>query len=180
MHLSSNFLISITLLNLNVMLVGLDWVVSCCKKENLLDFAAGDLVWLHLREERFPDLRTSKLMHGADGPFKVLEKINENAYKLDLPVDFGVSPTFNIAELKLYLGEEDQLESRLTQMQEGADDVNINTSDTSTPTHNQIFCPITQSRGCQVNNQVFSLLASYSSYLVNGNVCSILLIRNNG
>jgi hypothetical protein len=40
------------------------------------------------------------------GSFKVLEKINENAYELDLPVDFGVSPTFNIADLKPYLGEE--------------------------------------------------------------------------
>jgi hypothetical protein len=36
-------------------------------------------------------------MPRADGPFEVLKKINENAYKLDLPADFGVSPTFNIA-----------------------------------------------------------------------------------
>jgi hypothetical protein len=75
-------------------------------------------------------------MPRADGMFKVLEKINENAYKLDLPADFGVSPTFNIADLKPYLGEEDQLESRMTQMQQGEDDVDINKSDTSTPTHN--------------------------------------------
>jgi hypothetical protein len=98
-----------------------------------LDFEPGDLVWLHLRKERFPDLRKSKLMPRADGPFKVLKKINENAYKHDLPADFGVSPTFNIADLRPYLGEEDELESRTTQMQEGEDDVDINTSDTSTP-----------------------------------------------
>jgi hypothetical protein len=84
-----------------------------------LDFAPGDLVWLHLRKERFPDLRMSKLMHRDDGPFKVLKKINENAYKLDLPADFGDSPTFNIADLKPNLGEEYELESRMTQMQEG-------------------------------------------------------------
>jgi hypothetical protein len=56
--------------------------------------------------------------------------------------------------------------------------VNINTSDTSTPTHNHISGPITRARACQVNNQVSSVLASYSSYLDNGNVCSVLLIRN--
>jgi hypothetical protein len=110
--------------------------ISGDKGRKQLDFAPGDLVWLHLRKERFPDLRKSKLMHRAAGLFKVLEKINENSYKLDLLVDFGVSPTFNIAYLKPYLGEEDELESRMTQMQEGEDDVDINTSDTFIPSDN--------------------------------------------
>jgi hypothetical protein len=60
------------------------------------------------------------------------------------------------------------------------DDVDINIGDTSTPTHNQISGPITRTRACQLNNQVSSFLASYSSYLDNGNVCSILLLRNDG
>jgi hypothetical protein len=38
-------------------------------------------------------------MSRADGAFKILEKINDNAYKLQLPPDFGVSPTFNILDL---------------------------------------------------------------------------------
>jgi hypothetical protein len=59
----------------------------------------GDLVWLHLSKERFPDLRKSKLMSRADGTFKILEKIKDNAYKLELPIEFGVSPTFNISDL---------------------------------------------------------------------------------
>jgi len=45
-----------------------------------LIFEPGDLVWLHLRKERFPELRKSKLMPRADGPFKVLQRVNENAY----------------------------------------------------------------------------------------------------
>jgi hypothetical protein len=99
-----------------------------------LIFEPGELVWLHLRKNRFSALRKSKLMPRADGPFKVLERINDNAYKLDLLVDFGVSPTFNIADLKPYLGEDDEFESRTTQMQEGEDDEDIATNDTSTPT----------------------------------------------
>jgi hypothetical protein len=59
-------------------------------------------------------------------------------------------------------------------------DVDINTSDTSTPTHNQISGPITRARACQLNNQVSPFLASYSSYLDNGNMCSVSLLRNDG
>jgi hypothetical protein len=93
--------------------------ISGDKGRKQLDFEPGDLVWLHLRKERFPNLRQSKLMPRANGPFKVLKRINENAYKLDLPTDFRVSATFNIAYLKPYLGEEDELGFRMTQMQEG-------------------------------------------------------------
>jgi hypothetical protein len=39
---------------------------------------------------------------------------------------------------------------------------------------------ITRARARQLNNQVSLFLASYSSYLDNENVCSILLLRNDG
>jgi hypothetical protein len=55
-------------------------------------------------------------------------------------------------------------------MQEGEDDVDINTSDASTPTHNQISGPITRAHARELNNLVSSFLASYSSYLDNGSV----------
>ena len=67
-----------------------------------------------MRKDRFPEMHKSKLMTRATGPYKIIEKINDNAYKLELPPEFGVSPTFNIADLKPYLGEEDELESRTT------------------------------------------------------------------
>lgn len=50
-------------------------------------FNIGDLVWLHLRKERFPNERKSKLLPRADGPFKVLARYNNNAYKIDIPRD---------------------------------------------------------------------------------------------
>jgi hypothetical protein len=56
--------------------------------------------------------------------------------------------------------------------------VDINTSDTSTPTHNQISAPITRARARQLNDQVSLFLASYSSYLDNENIGSALLLRN--
>jgi hypothetical protein len=51
-------------------------------------------------------------MSRAAGPYKILEKINDNTYKLELPPEFEISPTFNISDLKPYLVEEDELESR--------------------------------------------------------------------
>nr|CAD1829201.1 unnamed protein product [Ananas comosus var. bracteatus] len=60
-------------------------------------FKEGDLVWVHLRKERFPQGRHGKLKPRADGPFKVLKRIGENAYKIELPGDYNVSVTFNVA-----------------------------------------------------------------------------------
>jgi hypothetical protein len=165
----------------NIERMNAEYKLAGDKGRKEIKFEHGDLVWLHLRKERFPELRKSKLLLRADGPFKVLERITDNAYKLDLPVDFGVSPTFNIADLKPYLGEDDELESRATQMQEGEDDEDITTSNTSTPTQNRVIAgPITRARARQLNQQVSSLLSSCSSYLDCGDTCTLLLIRNHG
>ena len=50
-------------------------------------------------------------MPRADSSFEVLEKINDNAYKVDLPGEYGVSATFNVADLSPY--EEDDYLSDL-------------------------------------------------------------------
>jgi len=42
-------------------------------------------------------------MPSAEGPFKVLENVNVNANKVDLPGDFRVLTTFNVADLSPYL-----------------------------------------------------------------------------
>jgi hypothetical protein len=84
-------------------------------------------------KKRFPELKKFKLMSRVAGPFKILAKINDNAYKLELPPEFGVSPSFNILNLRPYLGEEDEMPSRTTSMQEGEDDKDINTSATIIP-----------------------------------------------
>jgi hypothetical protein len=48
----------------------------------MLFFESGDLVWFHLGKDSFPNLRKSKLLSRVDGPFKILEKINDIAYNL--------------------------------------------------------------------------------------------------
>jgi hypothetical protein len=62
-------------------------------------FEPGDFVWVHLQKDRFLEKRKSKLLPRGDGPFKVLARINDNAYKIELPRDeYAVSDTFNVAD----------------------------------------------------------------------------------
>ena len=65
-------------------------------------FEPGDWVWLHMRKERFPAQRRSKLQPRGDGPFQVLERINDNAYKLDQPGEYNVSANFNVSDLSYF------------------------------------------------------------------------------
>ena len=70
-------------------------------------FNIGDLVWIHLRKDRFPNERKSKLLPRADGPFKVLARYKDNAYKIDLPRGkYNVSDIFNVKDLAPYHGDE--------------------------------------------------------------------------
>jgi len=88
-------------------------------------FEEGDLVWLHLRKDRFPTKRKSKLRPRGDGPFQILKKVNNNAYKLDLPTEYGVHDTFNVIDLSPFVGtneEDDILDLRTNPFQGGGDD----------------------------------------------------------
>jgi len=90
-------------------------------------FEEGDLVWLHLRKDRFPTKRKSKLSPRGDRPFQVLKRINNNAYILDLPEEYGVHHTLNVVDLIPFVGsnEEEEVEAldlRTNPFQEGGDD----------------------------------------------------------
>ncbi|GKV46462.1 hypothetical protein SLEP1_g53443 [Rubroshorea leprosula] len=52
-----------------------------------------------MRKERFPAQRHSKLQPRGDGPFQVIARINDNAYKLELPGEYNVRATFNVSDL---------------------------------------------------------------------------------
>ncbi|KAF8047244.1 hypothetical protein N665_3134s0001 [Sinapis alba] len=88
-----------------------------------VSFEPGDWVWLHMRSERFPAQRKSKLSPRGDGPFKVLKKINDNAYQLELPGEFNVSNTFNVSDLSYFHVDETVLRSEPSQEGENDEDI---------------------------------------------------------
>ena len=58
----------------------------------------GDLVMVKIHPHRIPKVY-SKLQLKSYGPFKILSKINDNAYIVDIPDDWGISNSFNILDL---------------------------------------------------------------------------------
>ena len=91
-------------------------------------FDPGDWVWLHMRKERFPAQRRSKLLPRGDGPFQVLERINDKAYRLDLPGEYTVSATFNVSDLSPFDAGDDL---RTNPSQEGGNDEDTKTQNPS-------------------------------------------------
>jgi hypothetical protein len=136
---------------------------QCANKgcKNML-FEPGDLVWVHLRKEHFSEQRKSKLQPRANGPFKVLRKINNNAYEIDLPSTYGVSTSFNITDLSSFFGLK---HSRMTPFQEGEYDEEIpnnqahDVEDVTQTGEQMNIGPITCSRAKKLEQQVTSFLA---------------------
>jgi hypothetical protein len=88
-----------------------------------IHFNLGELVWIHLRKERFPSKKKSKLMPRAEGPFLVKVKVNDDAYKIELPDDCNVSATFNVRDLSPYFEDEEDMDLRANPSELGGDDV---------------------------------------------------------
>jgi hypothetical protein len=97
----------------------------------LVVFQSDDWVWVHMRKERFPNQRKSKLQPRGDGPFQVLERINDNAYKIDLPGEHGVR-TFKVADLTLF---DTDFDSRSNLFEEIGDDVDQPKNTSKDPLH---------------------------------------------
>nr|GEW29765.1 transposon Ty3-I Gag-Pol polyprotein [Tanacetum cinerariifolium] len=70
--------------------------------------------------------RFGKLKPRGDGPFRVLKKINDNAYKIELPGHYNVFATFNVADLSPYKGDSnDAPDSWSSLLQGGEDDADV-------------------------------------------------------
>jgi len=70
-------------------------------KVKLRDFKEGDLVW-RMRTDARKDPRHGKLASNWEGPFRILENLQNGAYKLETPKEKVIPRTWNASHLKFY------------------------------------------------------------------------------
>ena len=76
-------------------------------RRRFAEFEKGNMVMAWIKPERYPKGAYKKLHSRSVGPYKVLKKISSNAYVLDLPKDMGISNVFNVEDLTMYRGHDD-------------------------------------------------------------------------
>lgn len=100
-----------------------------------ITFESGDWLWLHIMPERFPTQKISMLAPRGDGPFKILEKINDNAYCIDLPGEFQIASTFNVTNLTSFDASENVLRSKASQERGNDEDKQLGPNQTQEDVH---------------------------------------------
>lgn len=68
-------------------------------------------------------------MPRAEGRFEVLERINNNAYKVDLPGEYQISATFNVVDLSPFYPDATPPDLRIKSFQQGEDDGILHSQD---------------------------------------------------
>ena len=59
------------------------------------------------RRDRFPASTYNKTKMKKYGHFKILHKISNNAYVIDLPATFNISNIFNVQDISPFYGDDD-------------------------------------------------------------------------
>lgn len=104
-----------------------------------------DQVWLHLRKDMLPIARRSKLLSRGNIPLRILEKIDDKAYKHELPDEFGVHMIYNVSNLSWFDASKiNELEMRKDNSQDDGND-----KDTRTNMHTSPDDLMTRSRELQ-------------------------------
>ncbi|RDX89997.1 hypothetical protein CR513_28191, partial [Mucuna pruriens] len=85
--------------------------VNKSKRERM--FQECDIVWIHLRKDR------------RDGPFKVVKRINDNAYFLDMPQEYRDSVSVNVSDLSPFIAGTQVPNLRAISLQERKHDMNM-------------------------------------------------------
>ncbi len=65
-----------------------------------MKFQEGDEVWLNIKNFRLPESLSHMFLGPYAGPFKMLEKKLSDIYKLELPKNLRIHPTFHVSLLK--------------------------------------------------------------------------------
>ncbi|XP_024010401.1 uncharacterized protein LOC18014510 [Eutrema salsugineum] len=140
-------------------------------------FEEGDMVWIYLRKDRFPNERKSKLIPRIDGPFKIIKKINDNAYQLDLQVgeDDMINTSLGTEEIN---GEQGEPEPKSDEDQEQlkpeeAEEASIGEDkDLHLP-----IGPMTRSRTTKFKQAFHKLLHTIQSNLKCANPTTLVVIQ---
>lgn len=77
------------------------------KRRREVIFEPGELVWVVLTKDRMPLHEYNKLRSRKIGPVQVLERINNNAYMLQLPDNIKTANVFNVKYLSKFKGDND-------------------------------------------------------------------------
>ena len=68
-------------------------------RKKIKTFNVGNYVMVRIYLKWFPSKTVKKLYVLSVGSFKILNKLNDNIYVIDLPKDFDFSYTFNVKDL---------------------------------------------------------------------------------